>query len=80
MLFDVRLDRGNVYHLMAIGVGVKPFQSLSTTGAGLGIVVGYPITLFHPIEGTAMTGVSWLPASFFSGWLFWLFFLEVRGI
>lgn len=32
---------------MAIGVGVKPFQSLSTTGAGLGIVVGYPITLFH---------------------------------
>ncbi|MFM6540037.1 MAG: hypothetical protein ACKPH4_23765 [Microcystis panniformis] len=48
---------------MAIGIGVKSFQFFSTTAAGLGIVVGYDITLFHWIQGTAMTGVSWLPAS-----------------
>ena len=47
MLFDVQLDRGNVYHLMAVRVGVKSFQFFSTTGAGLGIVVAYAVTLFY---------------------------------
>ena len=47
MLFDVQLDRGNVYHLMAIGVGVNSFQFLSTTSTGFGIMVGYALTLFY---------------------------------
>jgi hypothetical protein len=80
MLFDVKLNRGNLDDLMAIGVGVESFQFLSTTGAGGGIVVGYAIILFYWIQGTAMTGVSGLPASLFSRWLFFLSLLEVRGI
>jgi hypothetical protein len=80
MLFDVQLDGRNFHHLMAIGVRVKSFQSLSTTGAGLGIVVGYAITLFHWIQGTAMTGVSWLPSSLFSCWLLFLGVLDVGRV
>lgn len=80
MFFDVQLDGGNLYYLMTIGVGVKSCEFLSTTGAGFGILVGYPITRFHWIQGTAMTSVSWLPASLFSRWLLFLSLLDVRGI
>jgi hypothetical protein len=57
---------------MAIRFRVKSFQFLSTTSTGFGIVVGYALTLFYWIQGTAMTGVAWLPASLFSRWLLFL--------
>jgi hypothetical protein len=71
MLFDVQLDGGYLYYLMAIGVGVKSCEFLSTTSASLGIVVGAERTLFHWIQGTAMTGVSGCPPRFF-----WVFFFS----
>jgi hypothetical protein len=80
MLFDVQLDGGELYYLMAIGVGVKSCEFLSTTSASLGIVVGAERTLFHWIQGTAMTGVSWLPTSLFLGFLFFLGVLDVGRV
>jgi hypothetical protein len=80
MFCDMQLDGGNLYYLMAIGIRVKSFQFLSTTGAGDRIVVGYALTLFYWIERTAMTDVSGLPPSLFSRWLLFLGLLDVGSI
>jgi hypothetical protein len=80
MLFDVELDRGNLDDLMAIGVGVKSRQSLSTTSASLGIVVGDSRTVFYWIQEPAMTPMTRLPSPFFSGFLFFLGVLEVGRV
>jgi hypothetical protein len=66
MFFNVQWNGGNLHHLMAIGVRVKSFQFFSTTATGFGIVVGYALTLFYWIQGTAIASVSWLPPSLFS--------------
>jgi hypothetical protein len=80
MFFDVQLDGGNLHHLMAIGIGVKSFQLLSTTSTGFGIVVGYALTLFYWIQGTTMTSVSWLSPSLLSRWLLFLGVLDVGRV
>ena len=80
MLFDVELDGGNLDNLMAIGVGVKSCESLSTTSASLGIVVGDSRTVFYWIQGTAMTPMTQLPSPLFSGFLFFLGVLEVGRV
>jgi hypothetical protein len=73
MLFDVQLDRGNVYHLMAIGVGVNSFQFLSTTSTGFGIMVGYALTLFYSDTGDGYGQCVLLPRFFPVGFFFLVF-------
>jgi hypothetical protein len=80
MFFNVQLDGGNLHYLIGIGVGVKSFQFLSTTSTGFGIMVGYALTLFYWIQGTAMASVSWLSPSLFSRWLLFLGVLNVRSV
>jgi hypothetical protein len=80
MFFDARLDRGNLYYLMAIGVGVNSCEFLSTASASLGIVVGDSCTFFYGIQGTTTTWVTGLPSSLFSRWLFFLGLLDVGSV
>ena len=80
MFFDVELNRGNLHYLMAVGVGVNSGQSLATTVASVGIVVPHALTLFHWIQGAAMTLMARLPSTLFSRWLLFLSLLALWGV
>jgi hypothetical protein len=80
MFFDLQLNGGELYYLMAIGFGVNSCEFLATASTSLGIVVGNSCTFFYRIQGTTMTGVSWLTSSLFSCWLFFLGLLDVGSV
>ena len=80
MLFDVQLNGGNLDDLMAVRVGVNSAEFFPTTAASRRIVVFHALTLFHWIQGAAVTLMAWLPPSLFSPGLLFLVLLEVWGV